>query len=117
MSASDNLRGSYLDAIGMLFEELTRDPAFESDLALKQAAIGAQSAAGVVEQRLSVTQTGNNPAEEKVFAAELSKAEAKLKTAVENFLAKTANTKSGSIISAAAAVEKLKQQFEKLRSS
>jgi hypothetical protein len=75
--------------------------AFERNPALKKAAYDAQSAAGVVAERLSHIQTGNEANEEAVFNAELRKSEATLKAAFENLLGKTISLDNNKIVSAA----------------
>jgi hypothetical protein len=82
---ASNSQEKYYAALGRLFGDITRDPVFQTNSALHNAAIAAQSALGVVEQRLVLSETAT-PAEQKIVSQELQNAETALDAAVVKML-------------------------------
>ena len=115
MSPLDDLRSEYLHAVSELFNESTRDRAFEVDEAFKGAAIAAQYTLGKIEMWLLLDASKLDPKAHAHIAGELRKAEAEFKDAVETFLGKTISRDDDQITSAAQRVAELKRRFDKPR--
>ena len=86
-----NTHERYYAALSNLFEHVTRDPAFNSNSALRESASNAQIALGKVEQWQDSLRSARNRDEERVFSKELQAAEENLAAAAISFLRKTIN--------------------------